>query len=68
MVADADRPGAGWSHKTFALAALIVASAAIARVHAAPGVVMASGALSFGLTEGAVRRIGNSSWFFGSVR
>jgi hypothetical protein len=37
MVADADRPNAGWSHKTFALAALIVAGATIARVYAALG-------------------------------
>ena len=37
MVADADRPDAGWSHKTFALAALIVAGATIARVYAARG-------------------------------
>jgi hypothetical protein len=37
MVADADRPDAGWSHKTFALAALIVAGATIARVYAALG-------------------------------
>jgi len=37
MVADADRPDANWSHKTFALAALIVAGATIARVYAALG-------------------------------
>ena len=37
MVADADRSDAGWSRKTFALAALIVAGATIARVYAALG-------------------------------
>lgn len=37
MVADADRSNAGWSRKTFALAALIVAGATIARVYAALG-------------------------------
>ena len=37
MVAHAVRPDAGWSHKTFALAALIVAGATIARVYATLG-------------------------------
>jgi hypothetical protein len=44
MVADADQPDAGWSHKISALAALIVVSATIARREAArasdPGLVL----------------------------